>query len=62
MRKFREIAEVCVQSALDATEQRHRRAYLKIADHCLDLAELDDDEAKTAMFRAEVDAMRRPAN
>jgi hypothetical protein len=62
MRKFREIAEVCLQSALDATERRQRRAYLKLADHCIDLAELDDDDAKTAMLRAEVEAMRRPAN
>jgi hypothetical protein len=62
MRKFREIAEECLQSALDATEQRRRRAFLKLADHCLDLAELDDDEAKTAMVRAEVEALGRPAN
>jgi hypothetical protein len=62
MAKFREIAQECLQSALEATGQRQRRAYLKLADHCLDLVELDDDEAKTAMLRAEVDAMRRPAN
>jgi hypothetical protein len=62
MRKFREIAEECLRSALDATEQRHRRAFLKMADHCLDVAELDDDDAKTAMVRAEVEALRRPAN
>ena len=62
MRKFCEIAEICVRSALDATQQSRRRAYLKLADHCLDLAELDDDEAKTAMLRAEVEALRRPAN
>jgi hypothetical protein len=62
MPKFRELAAECLRSALDATERRHRRAYLKLADHCLDLAELDDDEAKTAMLRAEVEALRRPAN
>jgi hypothetical protein len=62
MRKFREIAEECVQSALDATEQHRRLAFLKLADHCLDLADLDDRDAKTAMLRAEVEAMKRPAN
>jgi len=62
MRKFGEIAQEFLQSALDATEQRNRRAYLKFANHCLDLAELDDDDAKTAMLRAQVEAMRRPAN
>jgi len=62
MRKFLEIAEECLRAALDATEQGHRRAYLKLADHCLDLADLDDHHAKTAMLRAEVEALRRPAN
>jgi len=61
MRKFCEIAQEFLHSALDATEQRHRRAYLKFANHCLDLAELDDD-ARTAMLRAQVEAMRRLAN
>ena len=62
MRKFCEIAQEFLHSALDATEQRSRRAYLKFANHCLDLAKLDDDDAKTAMLRAQVEAMRRPAN
>jgi hypothetical protein len=44
------------------TEHRHPRAYLKLADHCLNLAELDDENAKTAMLRAEVEVLRRPAN
>jgi hypothetical protein len=62
VRKFLEIAEECLQSALNARERRRRSAFLKLADHCLDLANLDDDDAKTAMLRAEVEAMRRPAN
>jgi hypothetical protein len=59
MRKYRQIAEECLEFALEAEQQRHRRAFLDLASQWLELA---DNDAKTAMLVAEVEALKRPAN
>jgi hypothetical protein len=59
MRKYRRLAEECLKAALKVKEQRHRRAFLDLASEWLELAE---DDAATAMLRAEVEALKRPAN
>jgi hypothetical protein len=59
MRKYRQIAEECLEFALEAEQQRHRRAFLDLASQWLELA---DNNAKTAMLVAEVEALKRPAN
>jgi len=59
MRKYRKLAEECLRAALKAKEQRHRRELLDLASNWLDLAE---NNAETVMLRAEVEALKRPAN
>jgi hypothetical protein len=59
MLKYRQIAEDCLQFALEAEQQRHRKAFLDLAGKWLELA---GNDQKTAMLRAEVEALKRPAN
>jgi hypothetical protein len=59
MRKYRKLAEECLAMALKAEDQRKRRALLELASECLDLAK---NNVRTAMLRAEVEALQRPAN
>ena len=59
MRKYSKIAEECLEFALEAEQQRHRRAFLDLAAKWLELA---DNDSTTARLLAEVEALRRPAN
>jgi len=58
MRKYRRIAEDCLRFALKANEQGQRRAFLELASLLLERA---GNDAKTAMLKAEVEALSRPA-
>ena len=59
MRKYRRIAEDCLQLALKAREQRQRHAFLDLASVLLERA---GNDGETATLRAEVEALQRPAN
>jgi len=59
MRKYRKLAEECLRAALKAKERGDRRELLDLASKWLDLA---GNGAETIMLRAEVEALRRPAN
>jgi len=59
MRKYCKIAEDCLDLALKAGEQRHRLAFLDMASMLLERA---GNDAKTALLKAEVEALKGPAN
>lgn len=59
MLKYRQIAEDCLEFALEAEQQRHRLAFLELASKWLELASHD---AETARLIAEVEALKRPPN
>jgi hypothetical protein len=59
MRKYRRIAQDCLELALKAKEQAQRQAFLDLASTLLERA---GNDGKTAMLRAEVEALQRPAN
>ena len=59
MREYRKLAEECLEVALKIKEQQHRCAFLDLASELLERA---GNGSKTSMLRAEVEAMKRPAN
>jgi len=59
MPKYRKLAEECLEVALKIKEQQHRRVFLDLASELLERA---GDGGKISMLKAEVEAMRRPAN
>ena len=59
MHKYRRIAEDCLRFAVKAKEQNQRQAFLDLANVLLERA---GNDGKTAMLRAEVEALQRPAN
>jgi hypothetical protein len=59
MRGYLKLAEECLQLGLEAKREQHRRAFLDMASILLEHA---GNDAKTAVLRAEVEALTRPAN
>lgn len=59
MRGYLKLAEECLQLSLEAKRANQRRAFLDMASILLEHA---DNDAKTAMVRAEVEALKRPVN
>ena len=57
MQAYLKLAEECLQLGLEAKREHHRRTFLDMASVLLDRA---GNDAKTAMVRAEVEALTRP--
>ena len=59
MSDYRLVAQRCVHLAIKATHQDHRSALLDLAGEWLELA---DNDARTAVLMAEIEALKRPVN
>ena len=59
MRGYLKLAEECLHLGLEASREQHRRTFLDMASILLERA---GNDAKTAMVRAEVEALKRPMN